>query len=164
VADEVVQTLAEKYPEIRGMRNEMVSTISQELSVEGSTESSGDFETGERLLSSGGSEFEPRTELEKIVALENYMEWRKDTMTRRQANKAKGIVDEIVRLPPPARPLALCPFLFCTVVDEIDAQDFTGEDSAAGSLTLDPKKTGQQFKAISHNVRAHLFRPKSHRY
>ncbi|ELR16435.1 nucleotide exchange factor RasGEF, putative, partial [Acanthamoeba castellanii str. Neff] len=95
VADEVVQTLAEKYPEIRGMRNEMVSTISQELSVEGSTESSGDFETGERLLSSGGSEFEPRTELEKIVALENYMEWRKDTMTRRQANKAKGIVDEI---------------------------------------------------------------------
>jgi hypothetical protein len=101
VADEVVQTLAEKYPEIRGMRNEMVSTISQELSVEGSTESSGDFETGERLLSSGGSEFEPRTELEKIVALENYMEWRKDTMTRRQANKAKGIVDEIVRLPRP---------------------------------------------------------------
>lgn len=98
----MVQTLAEKYPEIRGMRNEMVSTISQELSVEGSTESSGDFETGERLLSSGGSEFEPRTELEKIVALENYMEWRKDTMTRRQANKAKGIVDEIVRLPPPA--------------------------------------------------------------
>ncbi len=67
----MVQTLAEKYPEIRGVRNEMVSTISQELSVEGSAESSGDFETGEKLLSSGGSEFEPRTELEKIVALEN---------------------------------------------------------------------------------------------
>jgi hypothetical protein len=30
-----VQTLEAKYPEIRSMRHEMVSTISQELSAEG---------------------------------------------------------------------------------------------------------------------------------
>jgi hypothetical protein len=34
------------------------------------------------------------------MAMENYMEWRKVTMTRRQANKAKSILDELVRTPP----------------------------------------------------------------
>jgi hypothetical protein len=58
-------------------------------------------ESGEKQGNGPASagEFEPRTELEKIMAMENYMEWRKVTMTRRQANRAKSLLDELV--PPP---------------------------------------------------------------
>jgi hypothetical protein len=98
--------------------------------------------------SEGGAEFEPRSELEKIMALENYMEWRKDTMTRRQANKAKNIVDDVVSC---VERILHMPYL-CSSASN---QDITGEEAASGGQTLDTKKISQQFKAISGNVSVH---------